>query len=77
VLHASDLLDDLLGPGAAARIAERPVEELLGRELFGADGSLRRLLLAGERREGWRTRQRVSALFLALSSSRRKSATNP
>jgi transcriptional regulator with GAF, ATPase, and Fis domain len=54
VLHASESLDRVLEPGAAARAEGRPVEELLGRELFGAGGALRQALQAGERREGWR-----------------------
>jgi len=54
IRHLSPRLDDLLGAGAAARYQDRPVEELLGRELFGAAGSLRSALAGGERREGWR-----------------------
>jgi len=54
VRYASELLDTLLGPAAAAGAMGRPVEALLGEELFGADGPLRRALLAGEKREGWR-----------------------
>jgi DNA-binding NtrC family response regulator len=55
VLHASSLLDGLIGRGAAAAARGRPVAELLGGELFGPSGTLRHLLLAGERREGWRS----------------------
>jgi DNA-binding NtrC family response regulator len=55
VLHASSLLDQLIGRGAAAAAAGRPVADLLGAELFGPSGTLRQLLLAGERREGWRS----------------------
>jgi len=55
VLHASSHLDRLLGDGASARAAGRPLADLLGSELFGAGGTLRQLLLAGERREGWRS----------------------
>jgi transcriptional regulator with GAF, ATPase, and Fis domain len=54
VRYASELLDTLLGPAAAAAARNRPVETLLGAELFGADGPLRHALLAGEKREGWR-----------------------
>ncbi len=54
VLHVSGALDALLGPGAAAAWAGRPVAELLGEELFGPAGALRQALQAGERREGWR-----------------------
>jgi len=55
VLHASALLDRLLGQGASARAQGRPLADLLGSELFGASGTLRQLMLAGERREGWRS----------------------
>ncbi len=55
VLHASSLLDRLIGRGAAAAARGRSVAELLGGELFGPSGTLRQLLLAGERREGWRS----------------------
>uniref|UniRef100_A0A832I1K9 Sigma-54-dependent Fis family transcriptional regulator n=1 Tax=Eiseniibacteriota bacterium TaxID=2212470 RepID=A0A832I1K9_UNCEI len=53
VVHASDGLDALAGPDAAAAVVGRPAEALFGAELFGTDGSLRRALAAGERREGW------------------------
>jgi DNA-binding NtrC family response regulator len=55
VLHASSLLDRLIGGGSAEATRGRPVAELLGAELFGPSGTLRQLLLAGERREGWRS----------------------
>ncbi len=55
VLHASSHLDHLLGKGAARRAEGRPLADLLGSELFGPAGTLRQLLLAGERREGWRS----------------------
>jgi DNA-binding NtrC family response regulator len=55
VLHASSLLDRLLGRGTAESARGRPVADLLGVELFGPSGTLRHLLLAGERREGWRS----------------------
>jgi DNA-binding NtrC family response regulator len=55
VLHASSLLDRLIGSGASEAARGRPVEHLLGAELFGPSGTLRQLLLAGERREGWRS----------------------
>jgi len=40
VLHASSLLDRLIGTGAAAAARGRPVAELLGAELFGPSGTL-------------------------------------
>jgi DNA-binding NtrC family response regulator len=55
VLHASSHLDRLVGEGAARRAEGRPLADLLGQELFGPAGTLRQLLLAGERREGWRS----------------------
>ena len=55
VLHASSLLDRLIGRGASEAARGRPVADLLGAELFGPSGTLRQLLLAGERREGWRS----------------------
>jgi transcriptional regulator with GAF, ATPase, and Fis domain len=54
VRYASDVFDALLGPGTATRLRGRPVEAVLGPEMFGPDGPLRRSLLAGEKREGWR-----------------------
>ncbi len=55
VLHASSLLDRLVDRGTADAARGRPLSELLGPELFGPAGTLRQLLLAGERREGWRS----------------------
>jgi len=55
VLHASSHLDRLVGDGAARRAEDRPLADLLGTELFGPAGTLRQLMLAGERREGWRS----------------------
>jgi transcriptional regulator with GAF, ATPase, and Fis domain len=55
VLHASSQLDRLIGPGAAQQASGRPLADLLGADLFGPSGTLRHLLLAGERREGWRS----------------------
>jgi transcriptional regulator with AAA-type ATPase domain len=54
ILHASHLLDRLLGDGASKALCGRPVEELLGFELFGPRGPLRLALLEGQMREGWR-----------------------
>jgi transcriptional regulator with PAS, ATPase and Fis domain len=54
VRHVSGALDELLGEGASLRWRGAPVEALLGAELFGPAGPLRRALLEGERREGWR-----------------------
>jgi len=54
VVHASPLLDQLGGPGTSKRSEGRPVAELLGESLFGAQGRMSAALLRGERREGWR-----------------------
>ncbi len=54
ILHASHLLDQILGDGASKALCGRPVEELLGAELFGPRGPLRQALLDGQKREGWR-----------------------
>jgi len=54
VRYASELFDQLLGPGTASRLRGSAVEALLGSEMFGPDGPLRLALLAGEKREGWR-----------------------
>ncbi len=54
IVHASPLLNEILGPGAAEALPGRPVEELLGAELFGPNGQLRQALLQGQMREGWR-----------------------
>ncbi len=54
IVHASNLLDELLGPEATQALQGQPIEELLGAELFGPGGAIRTPLLAGERREGWR-----------------------
>jgi len=54
VKYASELLEQLIGAEAAGSVVGKPVESFLGTELFGPDGPLRRALLAGEKREGWR-----------------------
>jgi transcriptional regulator with PAS, ATPase and Fis domain len=54
IQHASHLLDRYLGKDASKALCGRPVEELLGSELFGDRGPLRQALLQGQMREGWR-----------------------
>jgi len=49
VVHTSQGFARLAG----AAVEGRPVAEILGTELFGPAGILRKALLAGERREGW------------------------
>ncbi len=54
IAHASYLLDELIGSGAARTLAGRSIEELLGSNLIGSGTPLRQALLEGQRREGWR-----------------------
>lgn len=54
IVHVSDLLNDFLGDGVAGALPGRPIEELLGTDLFGPTGQLRQALLAEQMREGWR-----------------------
>ena len=54
IVHASYLLDSLLGSGTSDRLPGREIEELLGADLFGPAGPLREALLSGQMREGWR-----------------------
>ncbi len=58
ILHVSRLLNEFLGEGTAAALRGRPIEELLGDDLFGPAGQLRQALLAGQMREGWRANLR-------------------
>jgi DNA-binding NtrC family response regulator len=53
VVHTSERFDEMAGNEAAGGLAGRPVQEVLGAELLGPGGTLRRALEAGERREGW------------------------
>jgi len=59
IIHASHLIDQIAGEGAASRVAGLPVEDVLGAELFGQAGVLRLQIAGGERREGWRAWLRV------------------
>jgi DNA-binding NtrC family response regulator len=59
IRFVSSRLDDIVGAGAAKRLAGESVEKVLGEELFGATGPLRQALLAGEKREGWRAFLRI------------------
>jgi transcriptional regulator with GAF, ATPase, and Fis domain len=54
IRHASQLLDRYLGDGASKALCGRPIEELLGTELFGERGPLRQALIQEQMREGWR-----------------------
>ncbi len=53
IVHGAGGLERLAGPGAVEALLGKAAEEVFGPELFGADGTLRRALAAGERREGW------------------------
>jgi DNA-binding NtrC family response regulator len=55
IIHGSYVLDEAFGPGASQRVEGRTLEDVFGLDLFGPSGPLRQALLAGERREGWRT----------------------
>jgi transcriptional regulator with PAS, ATPase and Fis domain len=59
IIHASMTLDEILGPGSARACENRPVDALLGADLFGPSGMLRAALDANERREGWRAQLRL------------------
>jgi len=68
VIHASSHLDHMLGEGASGQAEGRPLADLLGSEQFGPAGTLRQLLLAGERREGWRASLSVPGFAQRLVS---------
>lgn len=63
VVHHSPGLARLIGLDDHETDAIRgtPIEELLGPELFGPDGALRRALAEGDRREGWGATLRFGA----------------
>jgi transcriptional regulator with PAS, ATPase and Fis domain len=60
VVHTSPALAGMIGADAVRTLAGQPVAELLGQELFAADGALRDALERGERREGWRASMALS-----------------
>lgn len=53
IVRASPGLNHLMGEGAVESVTGKHVSEVLGSDLFGANGSMRKALEAGERREGW------------------------
>jgi transcriptional regulator with PAS, ATPase and Fis domain len=53
IVRASPGLNHLMGEGAVESVTGKHVAEMLGSDLFGPDGSMRKALEAGERREGW------------------------
>ena len=60
VVHSSSALAELIGEDAATTLPGRPVQELLGDDVFGVGGALRDILEKGEMREGWRASMRVA-----------------
>src|SRR5690349_5668067 len=68
VLHASKAIDQLVGDGAADHAEGRLLEDLLGRELFAPSGALRHALVAGQRREGWRSHLQLEGFAPRLVS---------
>jgi transcriptional regulator with PAS, ATPase and Fis domain len=54
IVHASKMLDKLLGEGTSEQLPGRAIGDVLGDDLFGSNGPLKEALIAGERREGWR-----------------------
>ena len=59
IVGFSSALPDLIGESRET-LRGRPVEELLGGELFGEGSSFRKAVLDGERREGWRATLRAA-----------------
>jgi DNA-binding NtrC family response regulator len=68
VVHASKTIDQLVGEGASDRAEGRPLEDVLGRELFAPSGALRQTLASGQRREGWRAHLQVEGFAPRLVS---------
>ncbi len=60
IRYASELLASLLGVEATVQVRGTSIESLLGAELFGPDGPLRKALQSGEKREGWRAMLQVA-----------------
>jgi Transcriptional regulator containing PAS, AAA-type ATPase, and DNA-binding domains len=59
IVHVSRLLQEFLGKESSVNMRGRPIEDLLGEELFGVTGQLRKALLEGQMREGWRATLRL------------------
>jgi transcriptional regulator with GAF, ATPase, and Fis domain len=60
IRYASELLASLLGVEAIVQVRGTSIDSLLGAELFGLDGPLRKALQSGEKREGWRAMLQVA-----------------
>ena len=61
IVHTSEGVDRLFGEGAGGAMLGKQAQDVLGDDLFGAGGSMRKALAAGERREGWGATIRVGA----------------
>jgi transcriptional regulator with GAF, ATPase, and Fis domain len=61
VVHVSDGVERLFGPGARRALLGKQASDVFGEHLFGAGGSMRKALAAGERREGWGASVRVGS----------------
>lgn len=61
IVHTSEGVDLLFGEGAGAKMLGKQAQDVLGDELFGTGGSMRKALVAGERREGWGATVRVGS----------------
>jgi transcriptional regulator with GAF, ATPase, and Fis domain len=59
IVHTSEGIDRLFGEGAGERILGRQAQDVFGDDLFGVNGSMRKALAAGERREGWGASVRI------------------
>ncbi len=53
IVHASAGLNHLMGEGTVESVTGKRAADVFGSDLFGPDGSMRKALQAGERREGW------------------------
>jgi transcriptional regulator with GAF, ATPase, and Fis domain len=59
IVHASQGIDRLFGEGAGREILGKQAQDVFGDGLFGINGSMRKALAAGERREGWGASVRI------------------
>ncbi len=61
IVHTSDGIDALFGTGAAREILGKQAQDVLGDDLFGTGGTMRKALADGERREGWGATVRIGS----------------
>jgi transcriptional regulator with PAS, ATPase and Fis domain len=73
IVQASPSLDHLLCEGAAESMQGRRMGDVFGEQLFGPEGTLRRALEAGQRREGWGASLKIDesgdSCFVSLSAA--------